>query len=82
MTGQLLPETLRDEPPAIAAVDKDAIALASPLPQNDAPHHLAERAMPKDAMLTPTVTEVVARMLKDRDDGQSLNGRVGKLHEL
>jgi hypothetical protein len=77
--GQPLLEMPRDQGPAIAAV---AIALAAPPPQNNAPHRSDEDAIPRDAMLTPTVTEVVSRMLKGSDDGHSLNGRDENIHKF
>jgi hypothetical protein len=80
--GRPLLEMPHDQGPAIAAVDDDAIALVASPPQNNAPHRLAEDATPIDAMLTPTVTEVVSRMLKDSDDDHSSNDRNENIHKL
>jgi len=74
-SGQLPLETLREQEPVIIAVEKHVVAFATFLPHNNAPSRLAEDPIPRDAMLTPTVTEVVTRMLKDGDDHRSLNGR-------
>jgi hypothetical protein len=73
--GQLRLETPRDQAPLITVVDRDAIALVASLPKNDAPNRLPQDLLPKDAMLTPTATEIVKRMLRDGDDEQSLYAR-------
>jgi hypothetical protein len=72
----------RDQGPVIAAVDEDTIALAAPPPQNNAPHRLAGDATPRDAMLTPTIIEVVSRMRKDSDNDHSLYGRDENIRKL
>lgn len=43
---------------------------------------LAEVMHASDAMLIPTVTEVVSRILKDSDGDHSLNGRDENIHKL
>jgi hypothetical protein len=73
--SQLRLETWRDQAPVITAVNRDTIALVASLPKNNAPRRLPQNPIPRDAMLTPTVTEVVNRMLREGDDEQSLNGR-------
>jgi hypothetical protein len=73
--GQPQLETPCDQAqPVMTAVDRDAIALGASLPKNDAPNRVPQDRFPRDAMLTPTVAEVVNRMLRDGDDEQFLNG--------